>query len=136
MQEEELEILQNHKDPLVRKFVEHYRDAFYVSPVKRLHIKQLEMAELLIEDMGKLKDLKKLQADLGGDPTESEKEAISLTLFGNKEVFSQVMDVFKNMGVILAAIKAGEVASEIVTHSEEKKSVSTRKKTPPGVATR
>lgn len=118
MQEEELEELAGHKDPLVRKFAEHYLDAFFRNPSKRLHIKQLEMVELIIEELGKVKNLKKAQAALSEDSTEEEKEAVSLTLFGNKEIFSQVMDIFKNMGVILASIKAGEAAGEIISATD------------------
>lgn len=134
MVEDELEELGKIKNPLVQKFLSHYVDAFFVSPSKKLRAAQLEVIELVIEDAGKLKNLKKLMADLGITPTESEKEAISLTLFGNKEIFDQAMKFIEKVPVMLAGLKDSEIACEISRHEDATPIKGKNKKLPKGVA--
>lgn len=133
MNEEELEILSLSKDPLVKKLVEYYKDAFHNSPIKRLRIAQLEIIEIAIEDAGKLKGLKRSLAEIGDDPTESERELVSLTLFGNKEIFDQAMKFVEKVPVMIQGLQATEIASEI-TKPAELETKAKNKRMPAGVA--
>lgn len=135
MSEEEIEILEKYKDPLVKKLVDFYKDAFYVSPIKKLRIAQLEVIEIAIEDARKLKGLKRSLAEIGDDPTESEKEMVSLTLFGNKEIFDQAMKFVEKVPVMIAGLQASEEASEITTHRPEEIKIRRKTTMPKGIAT-
>lgn len=133
MVDEELELLSAYKDPLIKKFLDHYLDAFYKNPSKKLHVKTLAVTELLIGDMDKLTYLAELNS-LGRPLTEDEVNSTKMTLLGNKDIFDQVMKVYTNMKLIQEAIKVGRQISEVEKEQEEVKPVKS-KRMPKGVAT-
>lgn len=133
MVDEELELLSAYKDPLIKKFLDHYLDAFYKNPSKKLHVKTLAVTELLIGDMDKLTYLAELNS-LGRPLTEDEVNSTKMTLLGNKDIFDQVMKVYTNMKLIQEAIKVGRQISEVEKEQEEVKPVKS-KRMPTGVPT-
>lgn len=136
MNEEELEILSLSKDPLVKKMVSHYRDAFFDSPIKRLRIAQLEIIEIAIGDAMQLKNRNKPLSTEDKDKDDeykNEGESVSMKLFGDKEIFDQAMKFVEKVPVMIQGLQATEIASEI-TKPAELETKAKNKRMPAGVA--